>query len=199
MAPVGIFYVDNNLIIYDCNEEFCSILETTRDKLLYLDLHNLKDKRVFYVIAKSLEGTTEYYEGDYETSISGNRIWINLSVSPIYDKQDNVIGCVGITQNRTEMQLAEEKVRHLAFHDNLTSLPNRLLLKERIKQSIVHISRSRNFGAILFLDLDNFKTINDTMGHHIGDMILKETALRLKSVLRKEDTVSRQLVEMNLL
>ncbi|MGL1892816.1 MAG: EAL domain-containing protein [Spirochaetaceae bacterium] len=190
-APVGIFYFNSDLIIYDCNMEFCKILEAPKESLIDLDMHNLKDKRVLKAMKDTFIFTTGSYDGEYVTTLADHKIWITLNCSPSYDENNNIVGAVGIVQDRTEMQLAEERVLHLAYHDNLTALPNRLLLKDRIKQALTQNKRSNFYGAILFLDLDKFKSINDTLGHYIGDLILKETAERLKSILRTEDTVAR--------
>jgi diguanylate cyclase (GGDEF)-like protein len=85
----------------------------------------------------------------------------------------------------------EAEIHKLAFYDPLTGLPNRRLLFDRINQAIIHCQRSKTFGAIIFLDLDRFKNINDSLGHSIGDELLKEISERLKHTLRSEDTVAR--------
>ncbi len=190
-APVGIFYYNSDFVIYDCNEEFCSILETSQDKMISYDMNNIKDKRVLKSIHDAVLGKTGYYEGEYQTTLSNNRIWISMKCSPVYNIEGVLTGAVGILQDRTEYQLIEEKVRHLAYHDSLTGLPNRMLLKDRIEQALSQSRRIGSKGALLFLDLDNFKVINDTLGHHVGDKILKKTAERLKTIVRAEDTVSR--------
>ncbi|MFI3155622.1 MAG: EAL domain-containing protein [Methylococcaceae bacterium] len=85
----------------------------------------------------------------------------------------------------------EEKVEHLAFYDQLTGLANRRLLYERIKQALVFSARSGRMGALLFIDLDNFKTLNDTIGHDMGDLLLQQVAQRLQSCVREGDTIAR--------
>jgi diguanylate cyclase (GGDEF)-like protein len=85
----------------------------------------------------------------------------------------------------------EEQVRHLAFFDALTSLPNRRLLDDRLAQVMASSKRSGSYGALMFLDLDNFKPLNDSHGHAIGDLLLIEVANRLKSCVREIDTVAR--------
>ncbi|QJD58088.1 EAL domain-containing protein [Pseudomonas sp. gcc21] len=91
----------------------------------------------------------------------------------------------------TEQKYIEERVRHLAYHDALTDLPNRLLLSDRLVQNIALYNRHRLKGALLFFDLDRFKQINDTLGHAFGDAVLCEVTRRMLSVVRKEDTVAR--------
>jgi diguanylate cyclase (GGDEF)-like protein/PAS domain S-box-containing protein len=96
-----------------------------------------------------------------------------------------------IIRNITERKQAEEKISHLAFFDQLTDLPNRTLLQDRLKQAMANSQRSRRYGALLLLDLDHFKTLNDTLGHDMGDLLLKRVAGRLTECIREEDTVAR--------
>lgn len=91
----------------------------------------------------------------------------------------------------TELRQASAEIENLAFYDPLTNLPNRRLLMDRIQQAMVASVRSNKFGALLFLDLDHFKNLNDSLGHEVGDMLLCEVAQRLKSAVRREDTVAR--------
>jgi diguanylate cyclase (GGDEF)-like protein len=100
-------------------------------------------------------------------------------------------GRVWYFRDITERKQAEDKIEHLAFYDALTNLPNRRLLRDRLRHSIASSERHRNYGAVLFLDLDHFKNINDTRGHVIGDMLLMEVAKRLQACVREGDTVAR--------
>ena len=90
-----------------------------------------------------------------------------------------------------ERNAAEEKIQYLAFYDSLTDLPNRRLLLDRLQQALASCMRSGREGALLFIDLDNFKNINDTLGHDIGDALLQQVAQRLESCIREGDTVAR--------
>ncbi|MDR3436144.1 EAL domain-containing protein [Telmatospirillum sp.] len=91
----------------------------------------------------------------------------------------------------TERKAAEDEIKHLAFYDPLTGLPNRRLLLDRLQQAVASSSRSKREGALLFIDLDNFKTLNDTLGHDIGDLLLQQVAERLITCVREGDTVAR--------
>ena len=98
---------------------------------------------------------------------------------------------VAMVSDISERKQTEQRIAHMANHDALTDLPNRHLLQDRIQQALIQARRNCNQGAVLFMDLDKFKAINDTLGHDVGDLLLKEVAQRLVSSLRAEDTVAR--------
>lgn len=98
---------------------------------------------------------------------------------------------IGTHTDITERKTSEEKIQYLAFYDSLTRLPNRRLLMDRLQQALAFSKRSGKSGSLLFIDLDNFKTLNDTLGHEIGDQLLQQVAQRLASCVRESDTVAR--------
>ena len=98
---------------------------------------------------------------------------------------------VGFIRDITDRKHAELEINDLAFYDPLTKLPNRRLLRERLEATLLAERQLQNFSAILFIDLDNFKILNDTRGHDVGDLLLIEVSARLKSCVREEDTVAR--------
>ena len=100
-------------------------------------------------------------------------------------------GLVCVVRDITERTYAEEQIKHLAYHDALTGLPNRLLFKDRLTVAISHAQRDRAKLAVLFLDLDRFKVINDSLGHNIGDQLLQAVSARVQSCVRESDTVAR--------
>jgi len=106
-------------------------------------------------------------------------------------KDDKVIGAVATFLDITERKEKEQHIHQLAFYDALTELPNRRLLMERAQQALAVSARNERYGALMLLDLDNFKTLNDTKGHDIGDLLLCEVARRLQAAMREGDTVAR--------
>ncbi len=109
----------------------------------------------------------------------------------IRDGTGRVVRVVVVSRDITERKLMEEQVRHLAFYDSLTKLPNRRLLGDRLNLAMAASKRTACYGALMFLDLDNFKPLNDEHGHAVGDLLLMETAVRVKSCIREMDTVAR--------
>jgi len=134
----------------------------------------------------------------YLVKKNNQEIICDISLSLLRDDENNIIGAIGYSQDITDkkivqMQLQEQrdKLDYLAHHDVLTNLPNRVLFYDRLEQAIVYANRNDKLFALLFLDLDQFKQINDSLGHDAGDIVLQEVAKRLSSTLRKEDTLSR--------
>jgi diguanylate cyclase (GGDEF)-like protein/PAS domain S-box-containing protein len=118
----------------------------------------------------------------------GQRIWLDASGSLLSSATGESLWCF---IDVTERQRNQREIEHLAFYDILTALPNRRLLLDRLSQAIIANKRSDRHGAVIFLDLDNFKSLNDTHGHGVGDFLLLEVADRLKGCVRQIDTVSR--------
>ncbi|RAU17228.1 hypothetical protein DN062_13750 [Nitrincola tibetensis] len=121
----------------------------------------------------------------------GSVIWGEVFSKPVRDKHGNIIGFHGITREITKRKQMQDQIQQLAFYDTLTQLPNRRLLLDRLNQSLATSKRSGRHGALMFVDLDNFKPLNDTYGHFVGDLLLIEVAMRLKSCVREIDSVAR--------
>jgi diguanylate cyclase (GGDEF)-like protein/PAS domain S-box-containing protein len=111
---------------------------------------------------------------------------------PLRDSSGNIYALCGISTDITKHKQAEEAIHQLAFYDPLTGLPNRRLLMERMQQAMQSHKRDKQCGALLFVDVDNFKDLNDTMGHHVGDELLRQMAKRLGTCTRAQDTLARQ-------
>jgi diguanylate cyclase (GGDEF)-like protein/PAS domain S-box-containing protein len=121
----------------------------------------------------------------------GRLIWTEIHSTPEHDAAGAIVGYHRICRNVTERKRMEDQVRELAFYDPLTKLPNRRLLEDRLGQAMAASKRSQCYAALMFLDLDNFKPLNDQHGHAVGDLLLVEVANRLKSCVRETDTVAR--------
>ncbi|RYF02016.1 MAG: EAL domain-containing protein [Comamonadaceae bacterium] len=111
--------------------------------------------------------------------------------TPIRDPQGRVVGVLGVCRDITDRKKAEQEIERLAFYDALTGLPNRRLLLDRLQRAATACQRSQQLGALLFIDLDNFKDLNDTLGHDMGDQLLAQVAGRLVDCVRETDTVAR--------
>ena len=116
----------------------------------------------------------------------------SISGTPIFDEQGVFRGYRGVGSDISHRKAAEQRIEYLAYHDALTGLPNRLLVQDRFVQAMAQAERKGNRVALVYMDLDNFKTINDTLGHAAGDELLKEVARRLRESVRDSDTISRQ-------
>ena len=132
------------------------------------------------VIEDTLVFADDGYEGRFETILT-----------PIRDLAGNTTGLLGVARDITDRKRAAQEIERLAFYDALTSLPNRRLLLDRLQHAMAAVARSGTQGALLFIDLDNFKDLNDTLGHDTGDQLLLQVAQRLNGCVRESDTVAR--------
>jgi len=138
------------------------------------------------VIASGRQKMTEEQALD-----QGRSVWMETFKTPVFDAAGALLGVTGFLRDITERKLAEEKMRHQAYYDMLTELPNRVLFSDRTQQAIIHARREKAHLAVMFLDLDRFKSVNDVFGHDIGDVLLREVARRILSCVRESDTVAR--------
>ncbi|MDX6256192.1 MAG: hypothetical protein QOJ11_2526 [Frankiales bacterium] len=130
-------------------------------------------------------------EAEWSSSVRGHTRWYHSRMVAHVDDDGEVIGVLTSTRDLTDLKVAEQALAHQAVHDPVTGLANRPLLLDRVTQSLLRLERLPGRIAVLFIDLDFFKTINDTMGHDAGDRVLVEVARRLEQVSRRTDTVAR--------
>jgi diguanylate cyclase (GGDEF)-like protein/PAS domain S-box-containing protein len=121
----------------------------------------------------------------------GSEFWVECNISPVADASGDISYFVAVQRDITERKRAEAEIERLAFYDPLTALPNRRLLMDRLQHALEGARRSGMVGALIFLDVDNFKTLNDTLGHDKGDLLLQQIARRLEACVRRYNTVAR--------
>lgn len=126
-----------------------------------------------------------------QTCKDGSTVWVEIIVKVLRDAQGRPQGLLGITRDITERRAAEAQLEHLAHHDVLTGLPNRALYQDRLEQALERVGRRGGEVALLYVDLDDFKGVNDRYGHEAGDQVLREIARRLRECVRASDTVAR--------
>jgi len=137
-----------------------------------------------------IHGGSRTFEVEHRCK-DGRLLWGEVFSTAEHDANGKITGYHGITREITKRKQMEEQVRQLAFYDALTNLPNRRLLDDRLSQAMAASKRNACYGALMFIDLDNFKPLNDTHGHAVGDLLLIEAADRLRNCVREIDTVAR--------
>jgi diguanylate cyclase (GGDEF)-like protein/PAS domain S-box-containing protein len=132
------------------------------------------------------------FRGEFELRRKdGSTVWVETTITDLRDSEGNLAGVVGVTRDISERKRNEARMRELALHDALTGLPNRTLFSDRLRQALAAAQRERRRLAVMFIDLDKFKPINDEHGHAVGDELLKEVAKRMHACVRESDTVAR--------
>jgi diguanylate cyclase (GGDEF)-like protein/PAS domain S-box-containing protein len=140
--------------------------------------------------AQALQGHPVTYQVQ-RNDASGELRHVEIRLLPNTTAEGKVVGCFAVGSDITQHKLTEERIQRVAHHDSLTGLPNRLLFEDRLEQAISLARRNSRHFALLYLDLDKFKPVNDTLGHAVGDELLKEVALRIRRQVRESDTVAR--------
>lgn len=191
----GIIVADRHRTILRVNQAFTRITgyppqDVTGKTLDSIRIRN--DSTRFEHIDEALERHGVWQDEFWSTRRSGDAFlqWTGIS-AVLNDYDGSIINYVVTLLDVTDRREAEMRIRQLAFYDQLTSLPNRQLLMDRLEHALESSHRTRSCGAILYLDLDDFKTLNDTRGHHVGDELLKQVAERLSACVRGSDTVAR--------
>jgi diguanylate cyclase (GGDEF)-like protein/PAS domain S-box-containing protein len=191
----GITITDKDAKILKVNPAFTAITgyeacEVTgkNPRLLKSDHH---DEDFYKEMWGSLTNTGQWTSELWNRHRDGKAYPEWISISAIRNTSGDITHYVGIFHDISDMKRQEAFIKHQAFHDSLTGLPNRPLLRNRIDKAIARASREQQRFGIIFLDLDNFKNVNDSLGHAIGDILLKEAAERLSHIARSADTVAR--------
>ncbi|VVC77202.1 Cyclic di-GMP phosphodiesterase Gmr [Aquicella siphonis] len=197
IAPIGMAIVALDGQFIEVNHSLCQIVGYPKNELEKKSFQQITypdDLSTDLVRLKQLtEGKIQSYHLDKRyIRKDGKIIWVQLTVSLQRDSlTHDPLFFISQVEDITERKLMEDKIRQLAYHDSLTRLPNRRMLIDRLNHAIALAKRHHHILAVMFLDLDKFKHINDTLGHDIGDELLKAVAVRLSLSLRKEDTIAR--------
>ena len=211
-CPVPMFVIDDDHKVTHWNRACEAIIGTKSS-----DIVGTKDQwKGFYseprpvladlVLDNKLSELTEYYPerwaastlvengweatGHFPNFNSGDK-WLYFTAAPLQNQEGKIIGAVETLQDVSKQKRYEATLEFQANHDPLTGLANRNLLMDRLKQSIAHATRDKRRLSLLFIDLDNFKTVNDTFGHNVGDQLIQKAAKKIQRVIRKGDTVAR--------
>ncbi len=191
----GVMVTDANSVILKVNRSFTEITGYTAEEVIGKTPRLLKSGRHgadFYREMWETIKRTGAWRGEIWDRRKNGEVYPKwLTISAVTDEHNAVTHYIGAHLDITERKRAEDKINELAYFDQLTGLPNRTLLQDRLKQAMTASDRSACHGALLFIDLDNFKTLNDTLGHDVGDQLLKQVAQRLKLCVREGDTVAR--------
>jgi diguanylate cyclase (GGDEF)-like protein/PAS domain S-box-containing protein len=191
----GMMVTDENALIIRINRAFTQITGYSAADAIGKNPSILKSDRQnveFYERMWTSLRVTNSWQGEIWNRRKNGDVypeWLNITA--VVDKAGKVTNYVSTFVDFTERKQAESEIHHLAFYDSLSKLPNRRLLLDRLRQAMVNSSRNRASGALLFIDLDNFKTLNDTKGHGVGDLLLIEVSKRLQACVREGDTLSR--------
>jgi diguanylate cyclase (GGDEF)-like protein/PAS domain S-box-containing protein len=194
-SPVEILIVDLMGIIEYVNPMFTNLSGYSRREVLGTHISDLKtarmNKRQLREIWQTLIKGNSWHGDMMNYHKNGRQYWIRFSISPVRDNAGQITHFIGIGEDITQKREQEERIRYQAQYDDLTGLPNRALAQDRLQQAIRLASRSNDKVVLMFVDLDDFKKVNDTLGHDVGDILIYEAAQRLRRVTRESDTVAR--------
>ncbi|MES2261259.1 MAG: EAL domain-containing protein [Pseudomonadota bacterium] len=194
-SPEGMMVTDADGRILQVNQAFCDITGYRREEVVGQRSNLLSSGRhdsAFYQAMWERINTCGSWEGEIWNRRKNGEVYPErLSIAAVHDRDGSVSHYVASLTDITVSKAASDEIKNLAFYDPLTRLPNRRLLLDRLRQVLAASAGSGRYGALMFIDLDNFKTLNDTLGHNMGDLLLQQVAQRLQGCLRQGDTVAR--------
>lgn len=190
-APVGIYYYNENLELEDINAHFMKMNKIEEKKnLVGINLNALSSQAIIKVHNEVFKGKTGNYKGPFE-SINNETLYVKLSTVPMINAEGKVAGGISIINDITSEVTAKEKMIRNAYYDLLTNIPNRTLLMDKLKAFVSEKKEHDTYAGILFLDIDNFKKVNDTYGHDVGDKLLKQVVQRIEDIVQSYEIFAR--------
>jgi len=193
-SPLGTALTTVHGVIEEVNRLLPELASTPAEELVGRDVECLFSDHLgaeeHWLRRELLEEGRGSYQLERRLARAGAACWVLVSVAAVADEH-GTRGLLYQLEDVTARRLAEERAEHMALHDTLTDLPNRALLLDRLRQALAQANRTGRGVGVLFIDLDRFKVVNDSMGHHVGDALLKEVAHRLRRAARAADTVAR--------
>ncbi len=194
-GQAGIMITDANANILKVNKTFTKLTGYSNKDVIGKNPRMLSSGRHdanFYSRMWENINNTGSWEGEiWNERKNGDKFLEHIIITAVKDVNNIISNYVGTLTDITASDIAAKKIKHLAFYDPLTGLPNRALLQDRLKLALASTQRNELHGALLFIDLDNFKSLNDTLGHNMGDLMLQQVAERLLANVREIDTVAR--------
>lgn len=191
----GIIITNANEEIIRVNQSFSRITGFDAQEVIGKHPNILKShwhQTEFYQEMKSQYQSTGSWRGEIWNRRKNGDIYVEwLSINAVYNKQKKITNYIGVFIDITEQKRAQERINKLAYYDILTDLPNRINFKDRLEHTISRYRRNGKKFSLFFIDLDNFKTINDTLGHHAGDKLIQEIASRIQKNVRENDSLAR--------
>ncbi len=194
-SPVSVMITDTNANIEYVNSAFEEVSGYKAEEVLGKTPQLFKSDNTPVSLYKDLWNTItslRTWEGELENRRkNGELYWVHSHIGPVLDQNGNIISFLAMQEDITKQKKQAEQIQHQAFYDLLTNLPNRALVLDRLNRFLIDAKRRDKHLAVLFLDLDNFKKVNDSVGHIEGDNLLVQVAKRLRETLREGDTVGR--------
>src|SRR5450830_680637 len=193
-VPVMTVSWDENLRCRFANKVFTEFFGLAVENIIGKHVREVLGEEVYREIEDHLVQALQGYPVAYQRTrkLPNDEIrYLEIKLLPHIGDQGKVLGCFAVTTDITEHKLAEERIQRVAHHDSLTGLPNRLLFNDRLNQAISLAKRDSRQFALLYLDLDKFKPVNDALGHTAGDELLQGVATRIRDQVRESDTVAR--------
>jgi diguanylate cyclase (GGDEF)-like protein/PAS domain S-box-containing protein len=194
-SPISVMITDRAGAIEYVNPKFCQVTGYSPEEVIGRNPRILKGgdqaEQYYREMWQTILSKREWHGEFHNRNKDGSMVWELASISPVCDDSGAITHFVGVKEDITELKRLQKELGEMAHSDELTGLPNRALFFDRLERVMIHARRNRRRFALLYLDLDGFKTVNDNYGHQAGDEVLQGAARRILGTVRESDTVAR--------